>query len=382
MLEIKFILWLNSLTSRADAHLWAETYDRELTAKNLFAIQSDVAKKITTSLKGQLLEEEEQQLDQKPTDNLEAYTAYLQGDEHLRRLDYTEIRNAITYYERAIELDSTFAEAHAALGNAYAIASTDYGGFVPEQGFKTAKEYGLRALSLNPTIVAARTLLGDILFWHEWNWQEAELEYKLVIELDPNYVGSRLSYAYLLSARNRHQEAIEQIERCLELDPKSPSVFSNAAWRYLNARDYPSVIKCTDEVLKMDPGNRDALVARAWALLYSGQTNEAIKVFLEHGYPPHRGYALAISGRIEEAKAILEEFHQQSKEGYVPPTMFIMISMGLKDFDEAFKWMEVAFQDRTREILLLDGYQIYDDLRGDPTFEAFRQRLDLAPWNE
>ncbi len=209
------------IEAETDQHLWADNFDRTLSVENIFSIQEEVANRIAQALEleySRTLEPEPVQL---PTDNLDAYSAYLLGRYHTFRQTADDLALAITYLEQATTLDPEFAEAFAALGWTYSFLGTSYGNLPPREVYPKAKEAALKALALDSDLADARTLYADILTWYDWDFDAAEREYRKTLELDPLNV---LGYALFLTSQERHAEVIELIERRLQASPDDPYV--------------------------------------------------------------------------------------------------------------------------------------------------------------
>lgn len=358
-----------------DNHLWSNNYDRLVSVEELFAIQSDIAVAIARVLEARLGTEQARALAGSPTQSLEAYDAVLKARYYGRRYNPQDLQRAVAHYERATELDASFAEAWSGLANTYALAATSYGWLEPARAMALARQYGEKALQLDPNLATVMSLMGDIKFWFERDWRGAEAEYLRAIATDPKAVGNRLSYAYLLSTLNRHDEALGQIFQCLEMEPRSPRIHANAAWRYVNARQYERAIEHATTALKLDPTMADARNSRGYARVFSGDLDGALEDAGASGFPELVGFTLAAMGRTDEARAELLKL-QNLSNSFVPyPASLAVVHTALGDFDAAFAQLELALSSRHRAILQLDAWEVYDPLRADPRFELLLQRV-------
>ena len=375
--EIRIVAQLINVQS--DDHLWAETYDQKLSLDNIFNIQTDVATKISLSLKGKILPHEKELIAQRPTENLEAYEAYLKGSYYLRRYNVEDTKRAVEFFEKAIELDAGFFGGYSGLGNSYALAGTSgYGWLKPQEAIPKAKLNAIKALEINANSGSARSLLGDILYWYEYNWREAEVEYKLAIQLDPAHIGSKLSYALLLSTRNKHEEAIALIDECIEMDPQSVQVRTNAAWRLIEAQRFNEVINQADIALSIDPHLQDAHISKAWACLYTGKLETAQKIVDQWGHWPLKGYLAAYRGETAIALNYLDSLHQRAKEHYVAPIAFAMIYTGLNDTEKAIQYLDSAYYNKDRDLIFLNVIPLYDSLRDEENFQEILTKIGLG----
>ena len=376
--EGQVVVTVQLIDGRADDHLWVQNYDRELSMENLFDIQRELATLIANSLGEQLSPEQEERVEELPTTSLAAYDAYLKGNYYALRYNSPDLRKAQSYFERAAELDPNFAGAWSGLAFTYSFGATGYGWLRPRDAIGPAKEYAARALELAPERAATLSLLGSIHYWFERDWRAGERYYMQALESEPQYVGARLSYAYLLSSRNRHDEAIGQIRMCLDLEPRSAMVHANAAWRYMNARQYALAIEHANETLSIDPRFPDAIISRSWALIFSGGLEEALEDLEASDQSADvLGFALAMSGRVEEAREQLRQFATPAPGERVVPVSAAIISIGLGDHDQAFEWLERAVEDQHRDVLQLDVWEVYDPLRSDRRFDELLERVGL-----
>ena len=299
--EDRIRITVQLIDAESDQHLWAENFDRALSVQSVFSIQEEVAHQIALALELEYSKMSGPGPVQLPTGNLEAYSAYLLGRYHTFRQTPDDLALAVQHLQQATKLDPDFAEAFAALGWAYSFLGTSYGNMLPTEAYPKAKAAALKALALDGDLADARTLYADILTWYDWDFEAAEREYRKTLELDPLNI---LGYALFLSTQRRHDEAIELIERRLEAQPEEAYVHVNAAWRFLDARQYERAI---DEAERA--GNHpDARAALGFAWLGAGDTKRAIAAFesgskarIDHprGYPTLQSH---ISGQAAKLK--------------------------------------------------------------------------------
>lgn len=363
------------IDGRTDDHLWAQNYDRELSVDDLFAIQSDVAIAIARQMEATLSTEQQRSLGDAPTESLDAYDAYLKGLHHGRRYNANDLQIAVSLFIRATDLDPTFARAWSALANTYAFATTSYGWLAPDQGMKLAKEAGAKALELDSEHATSLSLMGDIKLWYERDFESAESYYLRAIATDPQLTGNRLGYAYLLSAGGRHDEALGQIFQSLEQEQRSARVYTNAAWRFLNARQFQKAIEYATEALVLDSSMRDAHVVRAYAHVFLGSVECALVDARTADISELLGVVLAYAGRREEAQAHIAILSEPADGFAINPVSLAMVHTALGDFDAAFAWFEQALAIRHRGVLMLDAQPVFDPLRSDPRYEEIRLRV-------
>ena len=354
-----------------DLHLWSANFDRELTVANLFLIQEEVADKIARALQLEYEIGTAPEAVVLPTNDIEAYNAYLLGRYHTFRQTNDDLVLAVSWLEQAIRLDPQFAKAYASLGWAYSFLGTTYGTLTPDEAFSNARAAALSALALDGDLSDARSLYADILTWHDWDFRAAEREYLRTIEIDPLNV---LGYALFLSTQLRHEEALAMIERLLQSAPNDPYVWVNAAWRYLNA----GRIEKAKEAALRAAGHPDANSALGLIHLAAGNVDAAIGVFEEdrdqHGNEPTQlsnlAIAYALSGRVSESQALLFELQAQSSTRYVSPVLLASVYFSAGDADRGFAMLEAAVANRAREVIFIQVSQVLANYRNDPRYQA------------
>src|SRR6058998_1706694 len=233
-------------------HLWAATYDREMT--DILEIRSDISRKVADALKVQLGVKETQLLAKKPSENSEAYEIYLLGRFELNKFTEDGFTNSLAHFRQALALDPKFALAYASLADAY--NTIGYWGYLPpKEAFPEAKRAAQMALNIDPDLAEAHGALGYVEFQYEWKFKEAEMEFKEAIRLNPNSVSARLRFFEYLFDFQRAQEAHEQLERARELDPLSIQIayyYAAASWF---ERDFDRAIEQLQKTISMDPNN-------------------------------------------------------------------------------------------------------------------------------
>ncbi|MCI0526543.1 MAG: hypothetical protein L0Y56_03700, partial [Nitrospira sp.] len=224
------------INTQNQAHLWSEDYDREL--KDVFVIQGDIAKRVAEALKVQLLAGEKQQIETKGTKNLEAYNLYLKGLYHWNKLTREDLEKSKAYFEQAIEKDPSYAQAYTGL--AFSYKSLGFFGFLPaKEAYPKAKDAVIKALELDNTLAEAYTVLAQTRIESDWDWPGAEQAYKRAIELNPSYALAHEWYGHnYLVQMGRFDEAFVEQKRGLELDPLSLNNNMEMCWLFFYARQY------------------------------------------------------------------------------------------------------------------------------------------------
>jgi TolB-like protein/DNA-binding winged helix-turn-helix (wHTH) protein/Tfp pilus assembly protein PilF len=358
------------INAETDRHMWAESFERELSVQNIFSIQEEVAEKIAQALQ---LEYKAIPLNAQgamPTSNIDAYDAYLLGRYHTFRQTPADLALAVNYLETATSLDPEFAEAYASLGWAYGFLGTNYGQQLPREFYPKAKEAALKALSLDSELADARSLYADILTWFDWDFAAAERKYRKTVELDPLNV---LGYSLFLSSQQRHDEAIRLVERRLAASPNDSYVHINAAWRFYHARDYARAIE--EAMLAGDHTDaRSVLIA---SYLVSGETEQAIElaemaVRVEENNPrrlANLAYVYFKAGETEKGESLLADLESIAGEQFVSPDASAEVYFAAGDADKGFAMLQKAFDVRTRGMIFLQVNHAFDGYREDPRYQ-------------
>jgi TolB-like protein/DNA-binding winged helix-turn-helix (wHTH) protein/Tfp pilus assembly protein PilF len=361
----------------SDEHIWAANFDRQLSVQDVFAVQDEVANQIAEALRLNYVEEVDDGV-VLPTQNLEAYNLYLLGRYHTFRQTTEDLENAVNTLEQAIAIDPEFAEAYATLGWAYSFLGAGYGSRLPDDVYPKSKEAALRAMALDANLADARTLYADILTWYDWDFVAAEREYLKTLEIDPL---NNLGYALFLSTQERHEEAIEQIERSLAAAPNDPYVRINAGWRYLNAEDFDKAIAAAIAA----PNHIDSKSLLGLSRLAQGDTGEAIDVFeaaVESDGRTARNVAhLAAAyyqdGRRADADLLLDELEDYARGNYLSPDLLALVYFSAGDADHGFALLNQAFEERSRGMIFLQVNEMLRDYRDDPRYLKLVEQVGL-----
>ena len=362
----------------SDQHLWAETYEAELTVENIFSIQERVATAIAEALRVEYRRQQASSLGL-PTADIEAYNLYLLGRYHTFRQTPQDLELATTYLREAVRLDPEFAEAFAALGWAYSFLGTIYGQRKPETVYPKARDAALRALELDDRLGDAHSIYADIATWYDWDFDLAESEYRRTVALDPLNV---LGYALFLSTQERHDEAIEWVERRVAAAPRDDYVLVNAAWRYYHAGRFGEAI----EKATLAKSHPDALPVLGMSHLAQGDIDEALAAFEEDLARKGRGstqigrLALAYlhAGNEREAEPLISELDTRADQGeYVSPVALAAIYLAMGDDDRGFEMLDTAVEARERSVIFLNVSTSFSQWRDDPRFIAILERIGL-----
>ena len=373
-------LYLSLVDALNGNQLWGEQYNRKLT--DLVTLQQEITRDVSQKLRARLSGSEVQKL-AKNTENPEAYQLYLQGLYHWNKLSPPEIKKSLEYFQRAVDLDPNYALAHANIGRAYVslaiVADTP-----SQEAFPKAREAAVRALKINDTLAQAHTTLGWVEFWFDWDWNGAELEFQRALGLDRNVADTHIAYANVLTFTGRHAEALSQAHRARELEPLNLRIIALEGQTIFYAGKYDEAIVSLQKTIELEPSFflGHLVLARVYVekKMYSEAIAEAIKARdFSGGHSEavaHLVYALAKSGRREEAQAALNELNKRVAEGrYVPPYNLALAYYGLGETDEAIAWLEKGFRQRDVRMTFLKVDPKWNDLRTDPRFTDIERRV-------
>lgn len=356
------------------SQMWGQHYDRKVS--DLLLVQEDISRDIFENLRLKLSVEEQKQL--------EAYSLYLKGRNYWSKRTEEGLLQGIEYFQKAIEADQNYAPAYAGLADCYNMTVV-YGIDQPSEAFPKAKEAATKALSIDGTLAEARTSLAFIK--HRWDWarEDAEKEFQLAIKSKPTYAPAHQWYSSYLVAMGRFDEAIAEARRAQELEPLSFISNSHIGWILYFAGRYDEAIEHCKKLLDVDPNFFPA--RRYLGLVYEqkGMYKEAIAEFQQaaklSGSPLMMSllaHAYAASGNRTEAERLLLALGQQ-KQRYVSPYTVATIYAGLGQKDQAFKWLDKAFEERDIWLMNLRVDPLFKSLRSDRRFSDLLGRIGLTP---
>jgi serine/threonine protein kinase/tetratricopeptide (TPR) repeat protein len=370
------------IDARNNDHIWGDQYSRK--ASDIFALQSEIAKEITTALRTRLTGEDEKRLAKSYTGNPEAYQDYLKGLYWLNKTTEDGMRKGIEYFQQAITKDPTYALAYDGLANCYS-ALAGAGFVLPKDAHPKAKEAALKALAIDETLAEAHASLGYITAVYDYDWSGGEKEFQRAIELNPSYADAHREYGIALRDMGRFEEAIAETKKAVGLDPLSLIINRALGLTFYDARQYDQAIEQEKKALELDPNLLVAHETLGRAYLQKSMYKEGIGEFekvlaISPGNQiglSDLGYAYAVTGRRAEAEKVLDQLNELSKQKYVSAAARAIIYAGLGEKDKAFEWLEKGYEERSIGAIKVNP--VYDPLRSDPRFADLLRRMNLQP---
>ena len=364
-----------------DKHLWARSYERD--ARDVLKLQGDVASAIADEIRIAVTQQERARLTHAPPVIPAAYEAYLKGRYHSQQGTEHDRQQARQYFEQAAQIDPNYASAYAGLADYY--LSTDE--LPPRAAMPKAKQYALKALEIDPTLAEAHTSLGAVRFLADWNWSEAERDFRRALELNPGYVEAHRMYSTYLSAMGRSEEALAEIRRAQELDPLSIATQITVGWTFYYARRYDQAVEQCGKILELEPNSVGARDCLGLSYLAKKKSKKAIEECqravnlsgndLNRAVDLARAHALA--GNKAAARSALKELRARALRSYVPPSLFAQIHFSLGEKKQGLAWLETAYADRDLYLAWLKVEPAFDSVRSDPGFRDLMRRLGLPP---
>ena len=354
--------------------LWGQQYQHKL--EELVFVQNNIAMEISQALRLQLTGEEQQQLVE--TTNSAAYEAYLKGRNFWSKRTAKDLENAVTFFEQALAADPNYALAHVGVADSYLLLGAFYGnpGEHPTSvTMTTARTSARDALELDPNLAEAHTTLAYIELLHNWDWGASETEFLRAIELKPDYAPAHQWYSELLMVLGRHDEAIEESRRALELEPVSPIVARDHGLQLHRARRYEESIEQFRKTIELEPnfaGTRDQLADVFWD---AGMVDEALAE--AHSLDENRRTVLALVAQGKTAEAV--EWIDALPKDARTATLLSYLYARAGDKDKSLEQLEEAVKNRVPNLPITLTQPVYDPWRSEPRLVELRRNMGLEP---
>ena len=374
------------IDARTDIHLWSETYDRNIS--DIFTIQSEVAQNVARELKATLTLKEKGQIEKNQTNNVEAYNLYLQGRFFWDTRTKNGLNISIEYFEKAINTDPDYALAYAGLADSYFIQA--YWGWIPwNEGVVKSKKAVLLALDFDKNLAEAHTVLGALLNYKEWKWEDARKELQIAIELNPNFVTAHHYYAELLNILRQNDEARKQINIALQLDPFLPVLHRlSLDYFYAEGKLKESLDECFT-LQELDPEYSNRSLYRAEFIIYYKQ-KEDVKALVAL-----QKYLYMDTLKVTSPNVVKDVYDRAGINGLwnwlieselkkSNPRLLKLASdyARIGKQEEALVWLEKAFENPPPGFADINNDPDFDNLRSEPRFQAIINKMGLSGYQK
>jgi len=365
-------------------YLWSHTYDREF--HHVFGIQEEISRAIVETLKVHLIGENQRLLVKRSTESATAYKLYLKGRYYWNKRSKAGLQEGLRYFEKALEIDHGYALAHAGVADSYSLLG-NYGVLPSHTVRAKAKEAAVRAVEIDPALAESHASLGHVAATYDWDWELAEREFEIAIQLNPAYPTAHHWYAITcLMPVGRLDEALLEIGRAQELDPISAGIARDTGLVFFCRRDYQRAVSHAQQTLALDPTFYEGYWMLGLACEQRRQFEDACAAF-QKGVSLSRsprligalGHSYALWGKREEALQTVKELSALSQRRYVSPFDTALVYMGLGENDRAFEWLAMALAQRCYEMVWLKVDPRWDVLRTDQRFRSLLNAIGLEP---
>ena len=364
------------IDARNDRPIWAHTYDRDLTS--VLAWQGEVAQAIADQISINVTPQEQARLARsRPIDPV-AQDLYLRG---ILQLDADDCRSAVEYFQKAVDKNPNYAQAHAALANCYGRMG-ESGRMAYKEAFSEQRTEATRAIELDDSLPEGHAELANTAMTLDWDWATAETEFHRALELNPNSASIHEKYAFYLVRTGRLAEALSEVQRGVDLDPVSWHSFHAEGFIYYFSHQYDQALSLILRVRALDinPPDWSFLLGDVYA--EKGKYAESISEFLKSGNGVdslgHLGNAYARAGQMAAARKTIAQLQEHVQENGVGRYEIALVYAGLGKKQEAFKWLDEAYDAHDVGLLYLKIDPCLDPLRSDPRFDNLMRRVGLS----
>ncbi|HEX3100310.1 MAG TPA: tetratricopeptide repeat protein [Pyrinomonadaceae bacterium] len=352
--------------------IWGNKYDKK--GSDLVSLQSEVARDVSGKLKSKLSGADAAKVEKSFTANPEAYQLYLKGIFYWNKRTAESVKRSIDFFNQAIEKDPAYALAYAGIAEAYVLLPQSYA-CTSQDCYPKATAAAKRALELDSSIAEAHTALGSV-FEHDLKFSEAEQEYKQAIQMNPNHATAHQWYANLLVQLKRYDEAAAEGKRAQELDPLSLIILVTLSSDYFFQGNYDEALKYAKAAVDMDPNFPWGHLGEGNVYEMKGNYADALTEYKrlielndDPNYLANLAHLYAVSGKRDEALKTLEQMKQVASGGrYISPYSYAVVYAGLGDKDKAIEQLERSFQDHDSDFSSVAVDPYFKDLHSDPRF--------------
>ncbi len=366
------------------AQLWGGQYNRQ--AEDVFLLQGDLSREISEKLQLQLTGDQKQRLTKRYTEDAEAYRLYLKGRYHWNKRSADGFQKAVEYFRQALDKDPAYSLAYAGLADTYAYLPF-FHVVPPREAMPKAKTAAAKAVEIDDHLAEPHVSLGYVSFTYDGDWSAAGKHFEQALALNPAYTGAHTFYAFYLSSLGRSEEALAVAKRAVDRDPASPAVSHSLAVQLYLARQFDQAIEQAHNTLEMDARFAISYQVLGEVYLSKGMYREALLALeqfsaLSRSSATSRAllaYSHARLGEDSAALRIIDELTAASKHSLVPALLFALIYAALDDQDQAFSWLEKAYEERFYRLAYLKVEALWEPLRSDSRFADLLRRVGIPP---
>jgi serine/threonine protein kinase len=374
------------IDAMSDKHLWAESYERDM--RKILSLQKEVAKTIAGRIKATLAPSEENELSKMPTINPLAHEAYLKGHYFYDQTSVAGAWKAITFFDRAIQIEPKFAPAYTGKALAY-ITIVAFNALTPKEGWSLVREWAEKALIIDRNDSDAILSIADVKFNYEWDWPGAETAYQQAIAFNPNNARAYDWYAISLSSLGRKEEALLMSQKSLELAPLSIGPYYNGIIINVDAGLFEEAEALMNKVKELFPQHPVSFGIKGYVCMARGNYQEALELYqsqltteLSPGMKDlartRLAYVLARIGNEKESREMLDFLINKSPEHYVSPLWIALVYLALDEKDQAFSWLDRAYIERSDDLpRLIKTSFLFSEIRPDPRFQDLLKKMKL-----
>ncbi len=372
------------IDARADKHLWAKSFERS--SADVLALQAELASAIAHEINVRLTESEQTRLAAAPSVSAAGHDAYLRGRYFFNRPSDENLQKAIAQFEEAVKLSPSFAPAYSGLSDAYLWAGYNEGFTTASEARPKARAAAEKAVQLDSASAEAHASLATFKLFYEFDWAGCEREFRRAIRLNPNYAFAHDQFALALAFTGRFDESVAESQRAAELDPLSPQVLIDATIAPMFQKNFPAAKDLARKSGELDPSYFFPVMVEGWADIEAGKFRDAalpIRKAATMDAPPfvtaYLAYAYGAAGDRPNAMAALEALKKMSKGGQVLPFNLALVYLGLGDHARTLDNLELALRGDSQMMAWIGRDAMFDPIRSEPRFKTLMKKLNFVP---
>jgi serine/threonine-protein kinase len=362
-------------------NLWAKSYERDL--GDVLALQSEVARDIATEIDIRITPQEQAHLSRNRRIDPVAQQQYFMGRHHFDRGLEDGLKKSIPYFEQAIAKDPSYAEAYAGLADTYVMLASNYQR--PHDVMPMAKSNAEKALRLDNTLADAHAAMGFIHLFYDWDGPAAERELTRAIELNPSSAAARINHAGYYLATGKREEAVPEIRKAVQLDPLSLRTQALGIIFLIFALHYDEAIEQARKAQELEPRFGPALAFQGLAFAEQGRFKEALESLEKAALLDKsamvslfRAHVHAVAGNKDHAKKLVNEIEEEAEIGYMCPYEVATAYVSLRDNDKAYEWLRKGIHERADCMAWLGVEPWMEPFRADPRYNELLREIGLA----